>query len=331
MKNVTKLGLLLMTAFAMFSCGAGGGFTLNGKIDGTQATEAVLAYGEVMDTVVVEEGVFKFEGDVEEPVMATLLIEGRQTNIMLENSEITIEGAVDAMVEAAITGSESQLAFDEFIKEIGKHQTSREDYIGFCTEFCENNADAYFTPYVIGSIASMLQPQEAMDLVAALSPEVQNTKIATELKEQLQKVLALSEGGKVPDFTMNDQDGKPVKLSDVYKKNKYTLIDFWASWCAPCRQENPNVVANFKKYNEKGFGIIGVSLDKEKDAWIKAIADDELTWVHVSDLQGWKNAAAAEYAVRSIPASFLVDSEGKIMGRNLREAALGSKLSELLD
>lgn len=331
-----KLGMMLFAVMALFSCNSGKNYTLTGKIDGTQVKEAYLAVGDDVDTVVVEEGVFVFEGSVEEPTMATLMLDGMQTNIMIENTAMTIEGAVgtpgvQALREAAITGSASQLVFDEFVKEIVNHQASREDYLGFCTEFITANPTSFFTPYVIGSIASMMQPNEVNDMLEALSPEVKASKVATEMATQISAALAMSEGGQAPDFTMNDVDGNPVKLSDVYSKSKYLLIDFWASWCSPCRQENPNVVANYIAYKDKGFDILGVSLDKEKAAWVKAIADDELTWTHVSDLQGWKNAAAAQYAVRSIPANILVDSKGKIVARNLRAEDLGVKLSELLD
>jgi len=327
---------VLLSAMALFSCNSGKNYTLTGKIDGTDVTEAYLIVGEVSDTTVVENGAFVFKGSVEEPTMATLVISGMQTNLMIENAAMTIEGAVGTpasptLGESEITGSVSQGVFDEFIIEIGKHQTSREDYLGFCTDFIAAHPDSYFTPYVIGSIASMLQPAEVNEMLEKLTPEVLSSKVSTDLSTQIKAALAMSEGGQAPDFTMNDVDGNPVKLSDVYSESKYLLIDFWASWCAPCRGENPNVVANYKKYNAKGFDIIGVSLDKEKDAWVKAIADDELTWHHVSDLQGWKNAAAAQYAVRSIPANVLVDNKGNIVARNLRAQDLGAKLSELLD
>jgi peroxiredoxin len=336
MKNVTRLGMLLVTAIALFSCNSGKNYTLTGNIDGTEAVEAYLTVGEIKDTVVVEKGVFVFEGAVEEPIMATLLIDGMQTNLMIVNASMTIAGAVGtpnmpSLNEAEITGSVSQLVFDEFIKEVGNHQASREDYLGYCTEFVGAHPESYFTPYVIGSIASMLQPTEVKEMIGQLTPEVQATKLMAELATQIDAALMMSEGGQAPDFTMNDVDGNPVKLSDVYSKSKYLLIDFWASWCAPCRAENPNVVANYNKYNAKGFDILGVSLDKEQAAWVKAIADDKLTWHQVSDLKGWKNAAAAQYAVRSIPANILVDSKGKIIARNLRAADLGAKLSELLD
>ena len=131
-----------------------------------------------------------------------------------------------------------------------------------------------------------------------------------------------------PDFTQNDPDGKPVKLSDF--RGKYVLVDFWASWCGPCRAENPNVVAAFNKYKGKNFTILGVSLDRERDPWLKAITDDKLTWTHVSDIKYWDNEVAKMYGVRSIPANFLLDKTGKIVGRNLRGDALEAALAKLV-
>jgi peroxiredoxin len=136
-------------------------------------------------------------------------------------------------------------------------------------------------------------------------------------------------GQKAPDFTLNDAEGKPVAL---YSKigSKLLLIDFWAAWCRPCRQENPNVVKVYGEFHKKGFDVVGVSLDHEKDAWIKAISDDKLTWTHLSDLQFWNNAAAKLYAVNSIPANFLLDETGKIIGKNLRGKDLYDKVNEVL-
>ena len=130
-------------------------------------------------------------------------------------------------------------------------------------------------------------------------------------------------------ITTDDPEGNPVSLYSRVGA-KLLLVDFWAAWCGPCRQENPNVVKVYKEFNKKGFDVFGVSLDRTKDAWVKAISDDKLTWTHVSDLQYWNSAAAQLYAVSAIPANFLLDENGVIIGRNLREQALYNKVKEVL-
>jgi peroxiredoxin len=143
-----------------------------------------------------------------------------------------------------------------------------------------------------------------------------------------QQKSALKLGQPAPDFTLPDPDGKMISLSSL--KGKYVLVDFWAAWCGPCRQENPNVVAAYKQYSNKNFTILGVSLDKAKEPWLKAIKDDQLTWTHVSDLKYWESIVVPMYNIQGIPFNVLLDPQGNIIATNLRGTSLQAKLSEVI-
>jgi peroxiredoxin len=197
------------------------------------------------------------------------------------------------------------------------------------TEFIRNNPSSYFTPVLIRSRSYEMSGAEIEEAIAALDTNVAKVPVIAELKTRAAAMKAVAVGQKAPDFTLNDVDGNPVSLYSRVGP-KLLLVDFWAAWCGPCRQENPNVVKVYNEFNKKGFDVFGVSLDQSKDDWVKAIADDKLTWTHVSDLQYWNNAAARLYAVNSIPANFMLDENGIIIATNLREEALYNKVKEIL-
>lgn len=170
-----------------------------------------------------------------------------------------------------------------------------------------------------------------------MQKEMPNSKYTKMLSSHFEKAKGMkdgaisgsvSEGNAAPDFELPTPDGKKIKLSSF--QGKVLLLDFWASWCKPCRAENPNVVRLYQKYKNKNFDILSVSLDEDKDAWTKAIAADRLTWTHVSDLGGWESAIVPVYGIESIPSTYLLDAKGKILAVNLRGAELEARLAEIL-
>ena len=215
------------------------------------------------------------------------------------------------------------------------------EYYDYLTAFVDNNSSSPAAIMASNNFEPVAELERLKKLKVDLKEVMPNSnaylslkkKIADaerkkqQLAQQASASAASGVGNEAPEIELNDPDGLPVALSSF--RGKHVLIDFWASWCGPCRRENPNVVKMYNKYKDDGFEIYGVSLDSSKDRWLKAIADDKLTWTHVSDLAKWNSAAAKDYGVRSIPHTVLLDPDGKIMAVKLRGLQLEEKLAEI--
>jgi peroxiredoxin len=198
-------------------------------------------------------------------------------------------------------------------------------------EYIKAHPASWISPYLLSRVFYDMEADVLNDFLKGLDVKLDSVSLVVSLKKRVDKLEMVAIGKIAPDFTMNDILGNPVKLSNIYSKNSYTLVDFWASWCGPCRRENPNVVSVFNSFRNKGFGVLGISLDTDNGKWLKAIDSDKLTWTHLSDLKGWKNEVALLYSVNSIPANILIDNTGKIVGRNLREEKLREAIEGLLN
>ena len=283
----------------------------------------------------------------------------KRTSFYIENSDITIKGSLDSLFKADVTGSRTEdeyLAFiksnkplsDKYSKLVVKYQIASQSgdaatvaalepqldsiqvsMTNLQKSFVKTNPKSFVTPSILVSLSYEMEADEIESMVSGLDTSIAALPQIKSLKERVALMKTVSVGQKAPDFTLSDVNGNPLALSSKIG-SKLLLIDFWAAWCNPCRQENPNVVKVFTEFHKKGFDVFGVSLDQKKEAWVKAISDDKLAWTQVSDLQYWNNAAAKLYAVNSIPANFLLDETGKIVGKNLRGKDLYNKVNEVL-
>ncbi|NIG55108.1 TlpA disulfide reductase family protein [Chitinophaga sp. Cy-1792] len=309
------------------------------------------------DTVAVKNGQFTWTGELPETQKIYIGTSTRYIELYMGNDEVKIKGNIDSVDNLVITGAAAQDEYNAFRKSI-KDITDQEYALYGTYEEAQRNDSAkatleakldglrlqrhdrtvtYIRTHPASAISvSMLADMAVMgefapldSLYKQLDPAAQQTNAGKQLASRLEILKRSAIGQPMLDFTQNDTNGKPVKLSDL--KGKYVLLDFWASWCGPCRAENPNVLKAYNTFKDKNFIVVGVSLDDNEAKWKAAIKQDGMPWIQLSDLKGWRNEVARQYGIQGIPFSFLIDPDGKIIAKELRGQKLHDTLTAILN
>ena len=360
-----KILFLCITFFcSLISRASDSAFTISGKLDKVKKGVIYLyIFGEntKKDSSKIKNGKFSFKGYIQKPSSAMLdLKNGKQDyfKFYVEPANITITGIGDSLGLLTVKGSpvnDDDKILKQRLEYISKWEVSLDKPYGEAVK-AKNKAvtdslDEVFDnilkekrkvvaafvkdyPHAMRSAMAITEnyayyaeADEVEPLYNLLGNDLKKSAIGIEIKKMLDVYKSVAVGKVPPDFTQTTPDGKPISLSSL--KGKYVLVDFWASWCGPCRRENPNVVKTYNQFKDKGFDIFGVSYDTKRDKWEKAIKDDGLIWQQVSDLQGWKNATSSLYGIRAIPSNLLLDKDGKIIAKNIFGKKLTDKLSEI--
>jgi len=359
-----------MALLASCSPGGSEGYQIQGNLRGDVAngTQVILRKSDEnfqtvdVDTATVTDGAFVFTGIISEPELHYVYIEGLRGGIplILENGSIELEAHKDSLQQVVISGTPQNDSYAEYLQ--GARQLAdlrasmnedlraammqqdsavilslRDEFFelqdrmtNFEKDFAGEHPDALITALILDRmLESGSVPIGEIDaLFESLSPEMRSSKLGQGIQGKLEVARQTAIGSKAPEFSGPTPDGTELSLKEAM--GKVTLIDFWAGWCRPCRAENPNIVAVYNKYKDKGLRVLGVSLDRNAEEWKKAIADDGLTWNHISHIAYFEDEIALLYNIRAIPASFILDENGIIVAKDLRGPELEAKIAELL-
>lgn len=308
-----------------------GKFVMSGKLDKTYIGEILSTSTDGEKHFVIEDtpAIVSFADD-------KLQVSGGRRNQALDyfNKNINLDVFIRRIpnIDALISEAQDSATTKERKEEIARKvfDDARPKYIKAVKNFVMENSDNMVGAYVFTGEYNNYEPEEVDALMAQAGDEFKNDNTVKRIVEIVEKSKVRKVGAKYIDFAQPDKDGNIHKLSEYLANCKYLLVDFWASWCGPCRAEMPNVKAAYEKYHAKGFDILGVSLDNDRNKWINAIETLGLKWHHLSDLKGWDCEASNSYGVQSIPCTLLIANDGTIVAANLRGDALENKLAELL-
>lgn len=348
-----KTLIFALAAVALCACSPKNAYVIEGNIAGLEGTVYLYKGNDAVDSTAVKEGAFRFEGVVEQPAVYYVsdMLPGKlQTytfaqQILLEPGKTVIAKTADDEA-AVVTGTPANEALGAFnqarralIAEYRDAATTDERREAIETEVdeltdatYEANRGNYFGAMLLQEKAYDLTGKELLNEIAKFPAELQATDLLAKLKEHAEQKARTETGNAYIDIEQPNAAGETVSLKSVIENPavKYTLVDFWASWCGPCMGEVPHLKKTYKEFHKKGFEIYGVSFDKDRDKWLAAVKENGMKWIHVSEVNGFDTQATKDYAVQAIPTNYLIDAEGKIVAKNLRGEALYRKIAELL-
>ena len=357
-----KFGMMAMAALMMVACQNKNAYTISGTFDAAGEGDSIslqLVEGRKLvdlQKVPVVNGKFEFKGVADSVQIAAITLGDAFCQFFLEPGQIKVDLKLGQMVFAL--GTPNNNAYEAFMADMkaledeyseiarsaqdpeltdAQREEIKTQLGGFEQKFYQaiknsvsDNTNNDFGLYNLCNYYSMYEPQELAELLDKFMVTFPTNARLLQIKKRNDVTLETAVGKQFKDFEMPDTEGNMHKLSEYVAANKVTLVDFWASWCGPCRAEMPAVKAAYEAYKDKGFGIVGVSLDSNKEAWTAAIANLGMEWAHISDLKGWGCEGAKLYGVSSIPATVLVAQDGTILARNVRGEAIQEKLAEIL-
>lgn len=362
MKQLKFLFGLALAAISMTSCNSNG-FKVEGEVEGIDDGDTLLIMSNTptpLDTLIVKDGKFEWEGEADSVFLCTVVAPKTMTSAMFFREPGTINLLLSATGDSKVSGTESNEGLQELgtifseaqkkgealMSKIYNDSLTEEQQVEIYTQYTEiqkevgkkvkdlalrnlNNELGYF---LINQMAygDDFTRDELKETITKLPSKFQERQAIKDILKMLDEIFTTEVGQQIPDFKMQTPEGQEISIMSLVKQNKLTVLDFWASWCQPCREEMPAMKQMLADYQEKGFGIVGISIDDDKKAWVSCIDELQLTWPQTSDLKGGGSYIARSFGVQTIPFTAVIDQQGKVLSKGLRGAELSQFINENL-